>query len=124
MAKIGLDICARKLATPGDLNYPSFSMVFNPGQNLVKYKRAVTNVGSSVDAVYEVKVNAPAGVKISVSPSKLVFDKENQTQTYVIKFSAAAGGADAYGSIEWSDGIHIVRSPIAVRWSSGFAASM
>ncbi|KAE7999037.1 hypothetical protein FH972_003522 [Carpinus fangiana] len=122
--KISSDICARKLATPGDLNYPSFSVVFNPGQNLVKYKRAVTNVGSSVDAVYEVKVNAPAGVEISVSPVKLVFDAENQTQTYEIKFSAAAGGADAYGSIEWSEGTHIVRSPIAVRWSSGFAASM
>lgn len=122
--KIGSDICARKLATPGDLNYPSFSVVFNPDQNLVKYKRAVTNVGSSVDAVYEVKVNAPAGVEISVSPSKLVFDAENPTQTYEIKFAAAGGGVDAYGSIEWSDGTHIVRSPIAVRWTSGFAASM
>jgi len=124
---IGLDICARKLATPGDLNYPSFSVVFNPGQDLVKYKRVVTNVGSSVDAVYEVKVNAPGDVEISVSPSKLVFNAENQTQTYEIKFaggSRSAAAAAAFGSIEWSDGIHSVRSPIAVRWSTGFAASI
>lgn len=125
---IGLDICARKLATPGDLNYPSFSVVFNSNQDLVKYKRVVTNVGSSVDAVYEVKVNAPADVEISVSPSKLVFNAENQTQAYEIQFAggraASAAGAAAYGSIEWSDGAHSVRSPIAIRWSSGFTASM
>lgn len=124
---IGLDICARKLATPGDLNYPSFSVVFNSNQDLVKYKRVVTNVGSSVDAVYEVKVNAPADVEISVSPSKLVFNAENQTQAYEIQFAggrAASAGAAAYGSIEWSDGAHSVRSPIAIRWSSGFTASM
>ncbi|XP_062154440.1 subtilisin-like protease SBT1.4 [Alnus glutinosa] len=123
---IGLDICARKLATPGDLNYPSFSVVFKPGQDLIKYKRVVTNVGSSADAVYEVKVNAPGDVEISVSPSKLVFNAENQTQTYEIKFAGGSrsAAAAAFGSIEWSDGIHSVRSPIAVRWSTGFAASI
>jgi subtilisin family serine protease len=126
------DICARKLATtgklasPGDLNYPSFSVVFNSEQDLVKYRRVVTNVGSSIDAVYEVNVNAPADVEISVSPSKLVFNAENQTQTYEITFAKGIGYSHSasYGSIEWTDGTHSVRSPVAVKWSSEFTASM
>ncbi|KAF3958044.1 hypothetical protein CMV_017000 [Castanea mollissima] len=125
------DICASQLATTGklasagDLNYPSFSVVFDSDQDLIKYRRVVTNVGSSVDAVYEVKVNAPTDVEISVSPSKLVFNAENQTQTYEITFAKGIGYSSAsYGSIEWTDGTHSVRSPIAVRRRSGFATDM
>ncbi|KAB1218343.1 Subtilisin-like protease [Morella rubra] len=128
----GSDICARKSATsvefasPGDLNYPSVSVVFDSDQDYVTYRRAVTNVGSSVDAVYEVRVNAPADVEVTVSPSRLVFNAESQTQTFEITFARGAGYSHSagYGSIEWSDGTHSVRSPIAVRWSSGFMASM
>lgn len=50
--------CERKWDSPGNLNYPSFSVVFEPNTDMVTYKRTVKNVGSSVDAVYEVKVNA------------------------------------------------------------------
>ncbi|KAK9282331.1 hypothetical protein L1049_005245 [Liquidambar formosana] len=77
-----VDCGARALPTPGDLNYPSFSVVFDSGNDVVKYKRVVKNVGSSVDAVYEVKVNAPPSVEISVSPSKLVFSAENPMLAY------------------------------------------
>ncbi|XP_004305758.1 PREDICTED: subtilisin-like protease [Fragaria vesca subsp. vesca] len=124
----GDDICARNsLASPGDLNYPSFAVVFKPGRELVKYKRVVTNVGSVVDAVYEVNVDAPAGVEISVEPSKLVFSEVNQTQSYEVTFAKGIGyvNGERYGSIEWSDGRHHVRSPVAVRWSNtGYSASM
>ncbi|XP_041015634.1 subtilisin-like protease SBT1.4 [Juglans microcarpa x Juglans regia] len=124
----GSDICARKLPSPGDLNYPSFSVIFNSDQDSVRYKRVVTNVGSSVDAVYEVKVNAPADVRISVSPSKLVFSAGTQTQTYEISFASGVGlgysHSAGYGSIEWSDGSHSVRSPVAVTWKSGITAAM
>ncbi|PRQ51585.1 putative tripeptidyl-peptidase II [Rosa chinensis] len=124
----GDDICARhSLASPGDLNYPSFAVVFKPGQELVKYKRVVTNVGSVADAVYEVNVDAPAGVEISVEPSKLVFSEENQTQSYEVRFAKGVGygNGERYGSIEWSNGHHHVRSPVAVRWSNtGYSASI
>ncbi|XWS18805.1 hypothetical protein CRYUN_Cryun32bG0076400 [Craigia yunnanensis] len=118
------DVCEVKLATPGDLNYPSFSVVFNSNDHVVKYKRTVKNVGTSVDAVYEAKVNAPPGVEISVSPSKLEFSAENKTLTYEIIFASdglalSAVASQALGSIEWSDGVHLVRSPIAVRWLQG-----
>ncbi|XP_059299561.1 subtilisin-like protease SBT1.4 [Lycium ferocissimum] len=123
----------RSLDTPGDLNYPSFSVVFNGESNgVVKYKRVVKNVGKNTDAVYEVKVNAPPSVEVSVSPSKLVFSEEKNSLSYEISFkSKSSGGLEiskgigsAFGSIEWSDGIHSVRSPIAVRWHLHSAASM
>ncbi|KAL5583669.1 hypothetical protein UlMin_016111 [Ulmus minor] len=129
------DICektlnklGRSITSPGDLNYPSFSVVFKSSQDVVKYKRVVKNVGSEVDAVYEVKVSSPSGVVINVSPSKLVFSAENQTQTYEVSFSSStsAGNGDTqrFGSIEWTDGSHYVRSPVAFRWNGGFSASI
>ncbi|XP_050378463.1 subtilisin-like protease SBT1.4 [Argentina anserina] len=122
----GDDVCAENsLASPGDLNYPSFAVEFKPGQELVKYKRVATNVGSVADAVYEVNVDAPAGVEISVEPSKLVFSEVNQTQSYEVTFAKGFGyeNWERYGSIEWGDGSHLVRSPVAVT-SSGYSASM
>ncbi|KAM3308258.1 subtilisin-like protease SBT1.4 [Capsicum chacoense] len=124
---------ARSLATPGDLNYPSFSVVFADEENgVVKYKRVVKNVGKDTNAVYEVKVNAPPSVEVSVSPSKLVFSEEKKSSSYEITFtSKSRGGVEmvegvqsAFGSIEWSDGVHNVRSPIAVRWRIDSAVSM
>ncbi|EOY27273.1 Subtilase family protein [Theobroma cacao] len=125
----GPDVCEGKLATPGNLNYPSFSVVFDSNDHVVKYKRTVKNVGPSVDAVYEAKVNAPPGVEISVSPSKLEFSAENQTLSYEITFASDglalfAVALEAFGSIEWSDGVHLVRSPIAVRWLQGLKDSI
>ncbi|KAK4267183.1 hypothetical protein QN277_023999 [Acacia crassicarpa] len=127
-----LDICGGKLSrtgsltSPGDLNYPSFSVEFSYNEDLVKYKRVLTNVGSSEDAVYKLKVNAPLGVEVSVSPSELIFSAENKTQNYEITFGKVSGFANSasYGSIEWSDGSHNVRSPIAVRWTSGLSSSI
>ncbi|WVZ25539.1 hypothetical protein V8G54_004083 [Vigna mungo] len=106
-----------RLASPGDLNYPSFSVQLGGGNDLVKYKRVVTNVGSVVDAVYTVKVNAPPGVAVTVSPSTLVFSGENKTQAFEVAFSRITPDtSDSFGSIEWTDGSHVVRSPIGVTW--------
>ncbi|XP_022715292.1 subtilisin-like protease SBT1.4 [Durio zibethinus] len=123
------DVCEGKLGTPGDLNYPSFSVVFDSDAHVVKYKRTVKNIGTSVAAVYEAKVNAPSGVEISVSPSKLEFSEENQSLSYEITFASdglalSAVASQAFGSIEWSDGVHLVRSPIAVRWLQGLKDSI
>ncbi|KAF2300947.1 hypothetical protein GH714_018519 [Hevea brasiliensis] len=86
--------------------------------------RVVKNVGSSVNAIYEVKVNAPANTEVKVSPSKLEFNAENQILSYDITFSSAGLGwssisSQSFGSIEWSDGTHRVRSPIAIKWHQG-----
>lgn len=123
-----IDCSAKNLTTPGNLNYPSLSVVFESGRSVVTYTRVVKNVGSSADAVYEVSVNAPPNVDVSVSPRKLEFSAEKQTLSYEISFTSISGtylsskpilGTTSFGSIEWSDGSHRVRSPIAVRWIEG-----
>ncbi|TXG68325.1 hypothetical protein EZV62_003260 [Acer yangbiense] len=121
------EVCSKALSRPGNLNYPSFSVVFGSNTDVVTYKRAVKNVGGSADAVYKVKVTAPPNVEINVSPNKLVFSAGNTTLSYEVTFSSTAGGLEGsvgvksheFGSIEWSDGDHLVRSPIAVRWLQG-----
>lgn len=116
-----VDCSAGKFSSPGDLNYPSFSVVFNSKKGgVVKYKRVVTNVGSKVDAVYEVKVSAPPGVEVVVSPAKLEFSEEKRDVEYEITFNSVGGGSAAFGAIEWSDGVHNVRSPIAVQWQKSY----
>ncbi|KAE8688628.1 RING-box protein 1a-like [Hibiscus syriacus] len=124
----GSDTCEGKLATPGDLNYPSFSVVFYSNNHVVKYKRTVKNVGTSADAIYEAKLNAPPGVEIKVSPSKLEFSDENQKLGYEVTFAsnglALSAVGSALGSIEWFDGAHRVRSPVVVRWVEGLKDSI
>ncbi|XP_010261833.1 PREDICTED: subtilisin-like protease SBT1.4 [Nelumbo nucifera] len=126
---------AQSLPSPGDLNYPSFSVVFklNGGKDVVKYRRVVTNVGDSVDAVYEAKVWGPDSVEISVSPSKLVFSGEEERQSYEITFKSVVppneteertASASKFGWIEWSDGSHRVRSPIAFWWQPKLVSSI
>ncbi|KAK9677038.1 hypothetical protein RND81_11G117900 [Saponaria officinalis] len=115
----------RNLFSPGDLNYPSFSVVFGSGQNVVKYTRRVTNVGPSARAVYRVNVNASSNVRVSVVPERLIFRGRKPTLLYEIRFTSTAtnaqsvNGTSSFGSIEWGDGSHRVRSPIAVRWVMG-----
>ncbi|RZC68059.1 hypothetical protein C5167_031315 [Papaver somniferum] len=105
---------------PGDLNYPSFSVVFEPPYDSVsKHKRVVTNVGKSVDAIYRVKVNSPSSADIRVSPSILMFTMSNQSLSYEITFTSLRKddrNSIEYASIEWTDSVHVVRSPIALIW--------
>lgn len=126
-----VDCNTEKLHTPGDLNYPAFSVVFNFDHdpvhqgNEIKLKRVVKNVGSSANAVYEVKVNPPEGIEVDVSPKKLVFSKENQTASYKVSFTSVESYIGSrFGSIEWSDGTHIVRSPVAVRFHQDAVSSI
>ncbi|XP_065866926.1 subtilisin-like protease SBT1.4 [Euphorbia lathyris] len=124
------NICDNNMGNPGNLNYPSFSVVFEDTSSVVTYKRTVKNVGSSASVVYDVKVNAPANVDVKVSPTRLVFSEENKSLSYEITFSSstsslslgldsASNTAQSFGSIAWSDGIHTVTSPIAVLWKQG-----
>ncbi|XP_010542387.1 PREDICTED: subtilisin-like protease SBT1.4 [Tarenaya hassleriana] len=115
-----------KLRTPGDLNYPSLVAVLGSSGEVVKYRRVVKNVGSKADAVYNVGINSPTNVEIEVSPSRLEFSKEKRELEYEVTFrSVVLGGRvgaeprEEFGSIEWTDGDHVVRSPVAIRWSQG-----
>ncbi|XP_026438699.1 subtilisin-like protease SBT1.4 [Papaver somniferum] len=119
-----VDCGLNKLAAgPGDLNYPSFSVVFKSSSgSVIKYKRVVTNVGRLPVATYRVKVNSPPSVKISVSPRILVFALRNQKLSYEVTFTSLRKNDSntakmEFGAIEWISVVHgTVRSPITVVW--------
>ncbi|KAM3189017.1 hypothetical protein ACQJBY_067767 [Aegilops geniculata] len=105
---------------PGDLNYPSFSVVFRKKpRHAVRYRRELTNVGPAM-AVYNVKVSGPASVGVTVTPAKLVFKKVGQKQRYYVTFESKAAGAGRakpdFGWISWASDEHVVRSPVAYTW--------
>nr|DAD18738.1 TPA_asm: hypothetical protein HUJ06_020201 [Nelumbo nucifera] len=107
---------------PGDLNYPSFALLFDNGaQNItLTYKRTVTNVGAP-RARYVVVVKEPEGVSVRVEPKVLKFNKLGQKLSYKVTFVAAVGrkttsNAYSFGSLVWLFDKYAVTSPIAVTW--------
>ncbi|KAB1209505.1 Subtilisin-like protease [Morella rubra] len=111
--------CTKKFSDPGQLNYPSFSVVFG-NNRIVRYTRQLTNVGSA-GSVYEVAVSAPSMVSVTVKPRKLVFknvgDKQRYTVTFVAKKGITRTARSEFGSIVWSNDQHQVRSPVAFAWT-------
>lgn len=108
-----------------DLNYPSFAVPFTTGLGsggnkvtVLKYTRTLTNVGAS--GTYKVSVSFPSGsVKIAVEPAALSFSQMNEKKMYTVSFSASSmpSGTKDFGRLQWSDGNHVVGSPIAVTWT-------
>lgn len=104
---------------PEDLNYPSIVVPCLSGSTTVK--RRVKNVGANA-SVYTVQVSEPTGVKVTVLPDKLCFRNIAEEKEFTLKLEAydAAAAADyVFGSIEWSDGVHHVRSPIVAKTKCG-----
>lgn len=101
------------------LNYPSFAVVFQVGSgtSVVKHTRTLTNVGPA--GTYKVAVTSDTpSVKISVVPDVLNF-KEKEQKSYTVTFTAPGvvpQSSNGFGRLEWSDGKHIVRSPISLSW--------
>lgn len=105
-----------------DLNYPSFAVSF-PAESgsavskTIKYSRTLTNVGAA--GTYKVTVSSPnSSVKIIVEPEILSFTAKNEKKSYTVSFTAPSkSSTDAFGRIEWSDGKHVVSSPVAISWT-------
>lgn len=109
--------CKHTLASAGDLNYPAISAVFpeQPGSALTIH-RTVTNVGPP-SSTYHVKVAPPKGVDMVVEPNTLKFTSENQKLSYKVTFRTRSLQAyPVFGAVTWKDGVHSVRSPVAVTW--------
>ncbi|MCB2179602.1 S8 family serine peptidase [bacterium] len=97
---------------PSDLNYPSISIGSLAGEQTVV--RTVTNVGPA--GTYNVFVDAPFGVDVTVSPSSLTL-AEGESASYAVTFTLNASSTInqwTMGSLTWSDGVHNVTSPIAL----------
>jgi len=97
---------------PSDLNYPSISIGALPGSQTVV--RTVTNVGPA--GTYDVTVDAPAGIDVTVDPASIHLGK-GQSASYTVTFTGNASvvaNAWTFGSLTWSDGSHFVTSPISL----------
>lgn len=110
---------ASKKYSVGDLNYPSFAVAFDSmsGSKMVKYTRSLTNVDSP--GTYKVSIKSDTqSVKISVEPASLSFTKLNEKKSYTVTFSSGSMPASrkSFARLEWSDGKHIVGSPVAFSW--------
>ncbi|XP_019158764.1 PREDICTED: subtilisin-like protease SBT1.1 [Ipomoea nil] len=107
---------------PGDLNYPSFAVIFDSSSSNSShtFTRTATNVGIP-ESVYAVHVMEPDGVSVIVKPKVLKFNKMGQNLSYTVSFVAqrgkiASGGGHSFGSLVWKSTNFTVRSPIAVIW--------
>ncbi|KAM1013073.1 hypothetical protein ACFX2C_043247 [Malus domestica] len=109
----------------GDLNYPSFSVDLytnsnNGGAGTEKYTRTLTNVGPPARYNVSVSIDSTlaASVKILVEPKSLSFSQAYEKKTYTVTFvtSSMPSGTDIFARLVWSDGKHIVSSPIAISW--------
>ncbi|KAJ9537031.1 hypothetical protein OSB04_029764 [Centaurea solstitialis] len=100
------------------LNYPS--MQLQVAQNVTSFyaifKRIAKNVGD-MKATYEANVVNPLGLKITVTPPFLKFEKLNQKLAYTVVVEGRFVKIDDFllsGSIEWRDPKHSVVSPVSV----------
>ncbi|KAH0642569.1 hypothetical protein KY290_034148 [Solanum tuberosum] len=110
--------CANKFADAGQINYPSFSVLFEiNSKRVVRYTREVTNVGAA-SSVYEVAIDAPPSVTVTVKPTKLVFKKVGEKLHYTVTFVSKKDfkPGNAFGWISWNNAKHEVRSPVAYSW--------
>jgi subtilisin family serine protease len=98
---------------PSDFNSPSIAIGDLPGVQTVT--RTVTNV-SWLPSTYNVSVSGPAGMTVTVTPSKFtIWPGAKQKLTVKFQRTTAALNAFAGGQITWSDGWHKVRVPVVVR---------
>ena len=98
---------------PSDLNYPSIGIAELAGSQTVT--RTVTNVVSAV-TTYTAAVDAPPGIAVTVAPSTVTL-ATGASAIYEVTFTNVSAPIDVwqFGSLTWNDGLHSVRSPIAVR---------
>lgn len=119
---------AKKAGHTGNLNYPSLSAVlqqFGKPKMSTHFIRTVTNVGDS-DSVYRVTIRPPSGMLVTVQPDKLVFKRVGQKLNFLVRVQTRAlklspgSSVTKSGSIVWSDGKHIVTSPLVVTVQQSF----
>ncbi|XP_057435892.1 subtilisin-like protease Glyma18g48580 [Lotus japonicus] len=97
-----------------DFNYPSITLP-NIMSSVVNVTRTVTNVGPP--STYFANVQLP-GHKIVVVPNSLSFKKIGEKKTFQVIVQATSVTRRRkyiFGDLRWTNGRHIVRSPITVR---------
>ncbi|GMP74054.1 hypothetical protein CsSME_00031587 [Camellia sinensis var. sinensis] len=110
--------CPKHPPSPSNLNYPSLAIA--KLKRTVTVKRTVTNVGAS-KSVYSLTFKPPIGFSVEISPTILSFSEVGEQRNFFITVKEESrpktkpkAGEYAFGWYMWSDGMHRVRSPIAV----------
>ncbi|KAG1354754.1 subtilisin-like protease SBT3.9 [Cocos nucifera] len=97
-----------------DLNLPSIVIPNLKGS--VTITRTMTNIGPA-NSVYEALVHPPRGIEMEVMPLILEFNSTISSISFTVTFTPGRRVHSDYrfGSLTWTDGVHVVRSPVAVR---------
>ncbi|XP_031286037.1 subtilisin-like protease SBT5.3 [Pistacia vera] len=105
--------CQNPPTSSHNFNYPSIG-VSNMNGSLSIY-RIVTYFGEG-PTVYVAQINHPTGVNVSVTPAKLKFTTTGEKMSFRIDFIPfeKTDGSFVFGDLTWSNGIHRVRSPLAL----------
>ncbi|PSS02971.1 Subtilisin-like protease [Actinidia chinensis var. chinensis] len=106
--------CPNQFSSPSNLNYPSLAIT--KLQGTVTVNRTVTNVGGSA-SMYNLTIVPPVGYSVEISPPVLQFGFLGEKKSFTITIKAEAERERdkyAFGWYMWSDGIHMLRSPIVV----------
>lgn len=112
--------CPQATPRTNDLNYPSLAIPKLNGK--VTITRTVTNVGKA-KSTYLASVKPPMRYHVKISPSMLSFKHRGEKRSFKITIEKEKDttlskkveeGKYEFGWFSWSDGIHTVRSPMAV----------
>ncbi|GMY30185.1 cucumisin-like isoform X1 [Fagus crenata] len=99
-----------------NLNYPSFSVAVEDGQQVnAVFTRTVTNVGSP-NSTYTLRTYMPASINVTVEPTVLSFSAIGEKKTFTVEVSGPkiAQQPIISGAITWNYGVYSVRSPLVV----------
>ncbi|KAG2663811.1 hypothetical protein I3760_16G050300 [Carya illinoinensis] len=98
------------------LNYPSFSLPVEDGSPIkAVFTRTVTNVGRP-NSTYTLSFHMPPPITVVVKPSILSFSATGEKKKFRVKVHGpkVAQQPITSGEIIWTDGVHVVRSPLVV----------
>ena len=105
------DECGNGTLSSADLNLPTITLANVTGTQTVK--RSVTNVGAT-RATYTAKA-AIEGYTVQVTPSTLTLAPGESGAFSVTLKRTTAAVPWQYGTLEWRDGAHVVRSALQAR---------
>jgi hypothetical protein len=104
-----------------NLNLPSITLGTMLGATTVK--RTVTNVGSAT-ATYTASATLGGGLTVAVSPASLTL-QPGKSASFNVTITPGASTPKftwEYGSLTWTDGTHVVRSPVQVNLGNSISA--
>ncbi|XP_062074028.1 subtilisin-like protease SBT3.5 isoform X2 [Humulus lupulus] len=98
-----------------DVNLPSI-IIPSIRSTSITVTRTVTNVGAQ-NSTYRPTIEPPSGIVVSVRPDVLTFNSTVKKVSFKVTFSTTLQMNTQYlfGSLTWSDRVHFVRIPLAVR---------